>query len=62
MSEQKYKLTDSLLDTRGGIVKLEKDGFTREVIHKQMYALTNGMDHRKRTELMKKLYDRRNPC
>ena len=59
MSTPKYKLTDHILDTKGAIKKLEADGFTRERIHKEMYALTPNMDVRERTKLVQKMYYRR---
>jgi hypothetical protein len=62
MSNPKYKLNDSILDTAGGIAKLERDGFTRDQIHRQMYQVTEGASTRERTEIMKKLYDRKKPC
>lgn len=61
MSE-KYKINENLLDTKGGIAKLERDGFSRESIHKQMYKVTSGASTSERREIMKKLYDRKNPC
>lgn len=62
MSNPKYKLNESKLDTSGGIAKLERDGFTRGEIHRQMYKITDGASTRERTEIMKKLYDRKRPC
>ena len=62
MSKPKYKLNDSILDTPGGIAKLEKDGFTRGEIHRQMYQVTSGASQREITQIMKKLYDRKRPC
>ncbi len=54
----KYKLTDNILDTKGAIKKLESDGFSREQIHKQMYALTPNMPTQERAKLMQKMYYR----
>lgn len=62
MAEQKYKINESILDTEGGVAKLERDGFNREVIHRQMYRVTEGASTAERREIMKKLYNRRKPC
>lgn len=62
MSKPKYKLNESILDTPGAIAKLERDGYTRGELHKQMYQITEGASTRERTEIMKKLYDRKRPC
>lgn len=59
---QKYKITEQILDTKGGIAKLEKDGFTRQDIHNQMYKVTHGASTNDRRELMQKLYKRSQPC
>jgi hypothetical protein len=55
----KYKISMTDLDTQHNIAKLERDGFSREQIHKDMYKHTDGMTQQDRTALMKKLYDRR---
>ena len=58
MSNPKYKITEQLLDTRAGIAKLERDGFSKETISKSMYKLTEGACQDTRKEIMSKLYDR----
>lgn len=55
----KYKLNEQLLDTKGGVKKLEYDGFTRSQIIDYMYKATPGVSQKERTELVKRLYDRR---
>lgn len=54
----KYKLNETILDKPGEIRKLERDGFTREQIHKEMYKVTDGMSTNERRRLMAKLYQR----
>ncbi len=56
---QKYKISITDLDTRHGIHKLTRDGFTREQIIREMYNKTDGMHQQERTNLVQKLYDRR---
>jgi hypothetical protein len=51
------KLSD--LESPGGIAKLERDGFNRESIHRQMYQITEGATTTERTKIMSELYDRR---
>lgn len=55
---QKYKITPRMLESVGEIKKLERDGFSREEIHKQMYKVTHGASDRERREMMTKMYDR----
>ncbi len=57
MSKYQISLTD--LDTRHGIAKLERDGFSKEQIMKTMYKKTEGMPQDNRTELVSKLFDRK---
>tara|TARA_R110000868_G_scaffold177028_6_gene415278 strand:+ start:819 stop:998 length:180 start_codon:yes stop_codon:yes gene_type:complete len=54
----KYKPTITDYETRHGIAKLERDGFSREQIMKGMYKQTEGMPQEKRIELVTKLFDR----
>lgn len=54
----KYKLTINHIEQASGIHKLERDGFTREDIHKVMYRETDGANTQERTRIMEKLYDR----
>lgn len=58
MTTPKYKINMNHLETRRGIEKLQRDGFTREQISKSMYKATEGMKQADRAELMSKLYDR----
>ena len=54
----KYKMTLKDLETRHNVAKLERDGFDRRQIIKEMYKLTDGAPQTLRTELVSKLYDR----
>ncbi len=58
----KYKITEQMLDTKYGIAKLQKDGFTREQISKSMYAHAGKMSADEARKLTKKLYDREGEC
>lgn len=56
----KYKLTTNDILKQGGIKKLERDGFKKETIMKEMYKITDGMNTQQRTDVVNKLFDRRN--
>ena len=56
----KYKLTTNDILRQGGIKKLERDGFKKETIMKEMYRITAGASTQQRTEIVNKLFDRRN--
>lgn len=58
MTTPKYQITPQMLESAGEIRKLEKDGFNRETIHKQMYKVTDGMSTPERRKLMQKMYQR----
>ncbi len=58
----KYKLTEQHLDTKYGIARLQKDGFTREQIAKSMYAHAGKASADEIRKLTKKLYDREGEC
>lgn len=58
----KYRITEQHLDTKHGIARLERDGFSRESIMKSMYNLTPGVDQRERTKIVKELFDRKGEC
>jgi len=58
----KYKITEQILDTKGGIAKLERDGFSREQLHREMYKVTDGASTQERREIMQRLYKRKEPC
>lgn len=47
-----------MLESVGEIRKLERDGFNRETITKQMYKATDGMSTPERRKLVQKLYQR----
>ncbi len=55
----KYKLTLNDIDRASNIHKLERDGFSKETIHKVMYKETEGASQQERTRIMEKLYDRK---
>jgi len=58
----KYRITERELSTQHGIAKLERDGFSREQISKSLYANTPGCTQKERTDIMKKLFDRKGEC
>lgn len=58
MSTPKYKITPRMLESRGEIAKLERDGHNRQTIHKAMYNITDGASTQERRKLMSELYDR----
>ncbi len=58
----KYKLTLGDIMRQGGIAKLERDGFKRETIMKEMYKQTSGATTQEREQIVSKLYDRERPC
>jgi hypothetical protein len=47
---------------QGGIAKLERDGFKRETIMKEMYKHTSGASTQEREKIVSSLYDRREKC
>lgn len=55
---EKYKIKLGDLEKRGEINKLERDGFSREKIIKEMYKLTDGASQQYRTKIINELYDR----
>lgn len=55
----KYKLTLNDIDKSSNIHKLERDGFSKETIHKVMYKETEGASQQERTRIIEKLYDRK---
>jgi hypothetical protein len=58
MAKPKYSIKLNHLETQHGIHKLERDGFSKEVIAKTMYKLTDGAHQVERTKIMSNLYDR----
>ena len=62
MSNPKYKITEQHLDTRAGIARLERDGFSREQIAKSLYAHAGKITADDARKLTKKLYDRTGEC
>jgi hypothetical protein len=59
MTTPKYPLKMSHILEQSGIHKLERDGFTREQIHKVMYKESEGASRRERENIISKLYDRK---
>lgn len=58
MTMPKYKININHLETKHGIARLERDGFSREQISKSMYKATEGMKTQDRNRLMTNLFDR----
>lgn len=58
----KYKITEQHLDTKHGIAKLQRDGFTRQDISRAMYAHAGKISADDARNLTKKLYDRSGEC
>jgi hypothetical protein len=58
----KYKITANDIMRQGGIAKLERDGFKRETIMKEMYKHTSGASTQQREQIVSRLYDREKPC
>lgn len=54
----KYKITLRDLEQRHNVAKLERDGFKREDVVREMYKLTDGAPQALRSEIINKLYDR----
>lgn len=54
----KYKITLRDLEQRHNVAKLERDGFKREDVVREMYKLTDGAPQTLRSEIINKLYDR----
>ena len=55
-----YKIKIQDIERRGGVKKLEREGHSNESIHKALYKLTEGMPQQQRTDVVNKLFDRRN--
>lgn len=55
----KYKVTLNELERIGNCAKFERDKITREQISKALYRETAGATQQERTEIINKLYDRR---
>lgn len=62
MPKPKYKLTEQHLDTRHGIAKLERDGFTRQDISRALYDNAGKISADESRNIMKKLHDRSGEC
>ena len=58
----KYKITLGDIMRQGGIAKLERDGFKRETIMKEMYKHSDGASTQERTKIVADLYARDKPC
>jgi hypothetical protein len=59
---KKYKISINDIERKGGVAKLERDGFKREDIMKSMYKATDGADTTTRRKLVQKLFNRQEPC
>jgi hypothetical protein len=59
MTKPKYTLKMSHILEQSGIHKLERDGHSKEAIHKLMYKETAGATQREREQIISKLYDRK---
>lgn len=62
MTSPKYKITINDIMREGGAAKLERDGFKKEQIIKEMYKHTSGASTQEREKIVSKLYDRERPC
>lgn len=58
----KYKITINDLERKGGVAKLERDGYSREKIISEMYKQTDGATKQQREKIVSELYDRQKPC
>lgn len=54
----KYKITPGMLERRGEVAKLERDGHTRESISKAIYRVTDGATVEQRRKIVSDLYER----
>lgn len=54
----KYKITVGMLERRGEVAKLERDGHTRETIHKALYEHTDGARVDQQRKIISELYER----
>lgn len=54
----KYTLKINDIDRPGNIEKLQRDGFTREMISKAMYRETAGASVAERRKIMSSLFER----
>ena len=59
MSKPKYELKFSHLLEQSNCHKLERDGFTKEQIHKVLYKESDGATQRQRQDIISKLFDRK---
>lgn len=55
---RKYRITESHLDRKDGITKLEKDGFSREEISRAYHKSVRGANHKESRAVLNRLYDR----
>lgn len=55
----KYKIKLSDLEKIGGASRLERDGYTREVVIREMYKVTAGATTQEREKIVSNLYDRK---
>ena len=59
MSRPKYTLKMSHLLEQSNCHKLERDGFSKEQIHKVLYRESDGATQRQREDIISNLYDRK---
>ena len=55
----KYKLTINEIEKAHTVSKLERDGFKREDIVREMYKQTDGASTQERERIIGRLYDRK---
>lgn len=58
MSRPKYSISIRDLETKHNVSKLERDGFTRRDIIKEMYKKTDGLSDQLRNKMVNQLFDR----
>ncbi len=58
MNRPKYRININHLESQGACQKLERDGYTRHDIIREMYKVTDGATTQERENIVNKLYDR----
>lgn len=53
-----YRITENHIDSRNGIEKLERDGFSRYEITKAIHESLTGASRKESRDVAEKLYDR----
>jgi len=59
MKTPKYKISANDITTPSGVHKLERDGHSKEAIHRALYKHTEGASHRDKERILGRLYDRK---